>query len=747
MSDSIFVYSLPFKCPIPWPQAPSYPIKQQPHPQPVAGPEAEPDLDLPTSYSNALYATPSQLQHALDSFARLALSHFQDAESTTAQSLATTFRSLVLPVHDFDLKYRSTVPQTISHLTNNNRQASTISHQLPNVPGVEEERATLSESDTTALLQAHQRWYQGLKATDVGDGTDITAQKERLDSREPGDLMDGVQALADVNGAHEMADGAFGEHSESGRPEGTLEMPGCAQGLGSNGEQELGVVTARVSTDMLIDGAENVGPTELEKPASWTVSQDSLDSWISSLELTETLLQCLLALLLLSLPPSDIPRPKLKKKHKSDPQRHAATLDPEVQLDYLTDRLELWRVHREVTSLDSSSSKTGTTGGSHVEDIAVKVLQRDEVHEWWEESVEPLFSPRLPSSILLPHRKKLFPASSTTESLSTRLEPAPSPFRVKDRTLLSLDRSARKKNSDNRIVSESPTMKRLLHFRNEEQIAASTTRNEMMDEGHVFKVPPPPPRRRKALSESTAASTRLVAEKVDHPVGTFGDAVEPPPSTKSRSRKQERPRPLIQTDSRVAAPSSKSLFNRRQVNLARRPHQPQNKKPPLAGASQPELGKSNSQPVLGGRGTKRKSASPIKTRPSEAMIVYPTTSSAPSFLIPDTPHKSPHVHSLPRSSFSRTQSLPSFAALGAAFRPGADPFQSAPLTRPAGREGSSFSTLIPPPPVLPGERDERPIGMEWESEGWEQPTATRAGMYAVGTPVKERTTGWVVPNT
>lgn len=106
-------------------------------------------------------------------------------------------------------------------------------------------------------------------------------------------------------------------------------------------------------------------------------------------------------------------------------------------------------------------------------------------------------------------------------------------------------------------------------------------------------------------------------------------------------------------------------------------------------------------------------ATPSETRPSETIISRGTSQ---TLFVPDTPLK-------PREPFARTQSLPSFAALGAAFRPGStDPFQEAGL---------------PPPPVLPGDEDDD--GREWRG------TAS-AAPGAMGTPVKPNK-GWVVPDT
>ena len=115
------VYSLPFKCPIPFPATPSYPISQP----------TTTGTDLAAAYATALYAAQSNpvrpLSHllhnrtanlhapqsALDSFARL-LVHLVAA--APADSLAPKIRALVLPVHDFNIKYLSLVPDALAHL-------------------------------------------------------------------------------------------------------------------------------------------------------------------------------------------------------------------------------------------------------------------------------------------------------------------------------------------------------------------------------------------------------------------------------------------------------------------------------------------------------------------------------------------------------------------------------------------------------------------------------------------------------
>ncbi|KAL8286268.1 hypothetical protein RQP46_004756 [Phenoliferia psychrophenolica] len=494
------LYSLPHHCPIPFPLTPSYPIVVRP---------SESDSDLASAYSTALFHTALN-PSALDTFARLVL-HL--VATSAPDELASNLRALVLPVHDFNIKYLSLVPDALAyldHATTTDADGEDAAMRLPAVPGVE---AKLDDSERKRLVQAYRDWTDGL----------------------------------------------------------------------------------RESRDVPVE----------DQPANWTVDDETLSSWISDLEVTENRLQCLLALALLALPPPTLPPPKPRKK--ADPQRHKSTLDPEIQLDFLTDQLVLWRVDKVVLLLAKNSLVDQTPVALSADDpssagAGQPVVERDKVHEWWEDTVEPLFAPLLPSAVLQPHRQKLFPAASTTEALSTRVAPAPSPFRkgTADRTLLSLDKSLRRKQHDSRPVSDSPTMKRLLGW------PAVT-----LDHGDLFKVP-----QLRHKPTSTTFSSTLP----EPPLPTSTASLLPPPTTTTSSaaddalldslllpkggrppRKQERPRP------RATLASSKNLFNRREVNLARRPSAPAGapKKPPAAAPT-----KSQSQPTLEGRGTKRKSVSP-----------------------------------------------------------------------------------------------------------------------------------------
>jgi hypothetical protein len=100
------------------------------------------------------------------------------------------------------------------------------------------------------------------------------------------------------------------------------------------------------------------------------------------------LLQVLLLLLLISLPPNSpsLQTSKEKKKSHKDPERHAESLDPELLLDFLTDRIQISRVMRDFSAaaLAAPAIKDDSTGtGKEKED------KKDLVHDWWNKIVLP----------------------------------------------------------------------------------------------------------------------------------------------------------------------------------------------------------------------------------------------------------------------------------------------------------------------------------------------------------------------
>ncbi|ORY90106.1 hypothetical protein BCR35DRAFT_349873 [Leucosporidium creatinivorum] len=616
------IYSLPVDCPLPWPARPSYPTSTT-------------IRDLPQAYLDSLFTSNSN-QFTLDAFARLLLSV---ASEQPRDLVSPLLRSLLLPLHDFDRKWRSVVPSAINPIAPEDSAAPS-----------KKEKERLSEKEREVLLQSHAAW------------------KVQAEEKLKADKGKQAEQRAKAEAAKAVA-----------AKEGQGDAPPPKE-----------------------DATGDVEMAEKDKPAAWTVQEVDVNEWLTERELVETCLQALLLLTLISLP-APLSSPPVKPKKKKDPERHSATLDPELLLDFLTDRLQIWRVMKDVSDMGLAAQPQGT---EKVEE------QLDEVQAWWKEVVETHYASSTSETLRKHHRTKLFPSATPSDSLSVRLEPAPSPF--KDRSLLSLDKSARRKEwkEGQKHITESPTMKRLVGKGGRKSRAAS---NELEDD--VFKVPLPP--KRRTTAPSAAAST---TETETDSNSTTSDA---PPRTRP-PRKQERPRPLPRGDSLTG--SSKGLFNRREVSLSRRPSGVGLKKK----KEEAEKEKRDAAEKAEARKRKRKSVSPKKLSGSSSF--------ASRTLVPDTPAK-PSTSSTSQP-ITRAPSLPSFAALGAAFRPGSsDPF-AAPL--PFG---------IPPPPVLPGDRERGREEMDWELErddederfleGREEDVRRENGV--TGTPVTKRT--WVVPDT
>lgn len=292
------------------------------------------------------------------------------------------------------------------------------------------------------------------------------------------------------------------------------------------------------------------------------------------------------------------------------------------------------------------------------------------------------------------HRVKLFP-DTPDESAST----SQAALR-EERSLMSLDKSARRRDlrESQAVISESPTMKRLL--------SKSTTariKSEKVGGDDVFKMPLPPLRTHSSTASMSQASLGTERSKVD--------SEQDPAARQKLPRKQERPRPLPRGDS--AATNMRDMLKRREVSLSRKPSVPG-----VRQKGKPE-GELRSQET--GTKRKRKSASPQsacflrffvtvvilllctwlkRLVLGETELTASSRASETLTLVPDTPSKPLSKTASFKKPFSRAISLPSFAALGAAFRPGAPDPSSVPL--PFG---------IPPPPILPGDRND---AMDWE---------------------------------
>ncbi|KAI5474526.1 YT521-B-like splicing factor [Pseudohyphozyma bogoriensis] len=471
-APSHYTYTLPFTPPIPFPVNPSYPIQL---------PSLPP---LKSAYTFALYS-PLAPKLALATFSSHLLQLREQPRHQSAPEasvgLEGTIRELLLPIHDFDHKYRAAVPAVWDP------PAPAPSPPLP---------ASLKEDEEelSALAGGMKAGGGAAKEKDKGRKKDKKDGKEKraIDESEKQDMMAAYKRWLVAREEKEKA----------------------KKGKGKAGAEAVAGV--------VLEGA-GAG----DEAGGWTVKTDLLQEWITELELIETLLQSLLLLTLLSassLPQSlaSSPPPPVPKKKSKNPERHSSTLDPEMLLDFLTDRIQIWRVMKDVGNIDvavtgGTSSKTDGEGEEEEEKGAG---EKDLVQEWWDSIVEPLFSPHLPPSLLPLHRRKLFPALSTSttdalsETLSTRLVPAPSPFKVKDRSLLSLDRSARRRGAEEEKgkIAESPTMKRLMGFKGL-KVGARKEGKDLLagkvgeDAGEeVFKVPSMGMGRKKAPAVPPTAS-------------------------------------------------------------------------------------------------------------------------------------------------------------------------------------------------------------------------------------------------
>ena len=298
-----------------------------------------------------------------------------------------------------------------------------------------------------------------------------------------------------------------------------------------------------------------------------------------------TRLQALLLFTLLALPATFQPDVPKKGRKKKNPEHFPDTLDAAMLLDFLTDRMQIWRVMQDVSDLAFAADVPLVEKEAKVKFVPVE--ERDAVQVWWADVVEPLCVPsprllitsadtvltptftahsyrtRIDASVLSHHRLKLFPAAtSQADRLAQRLEPAPSPFKA--RSLLSLEKSARRREvcEGERRVAESPTMKRLMSMSGltgkvkerdagrAATAAASTTSSTQGEEGggDVFKLPSKPSRRQDALDDG-AASADAAATRTRLP------------------RKQERPRPLPRGDSSSAG--IPDALKRRVVSLGK----------------------------------------------------------------------------------------------------------------------------------------------------------------------------------
>lgn len=92
-------------------------------------------------------------------------------------------------------------------------------------------------------------------------------------------------------------------------------------------------------------------------------------------------MQALVLLTLIAFPgPVGHGKDSEKPKKKKNPERHSSTLNPELLLDFLTDRLQIWRVMRDVDDLRLEKIDKSA--------IATLEPEFDEVQQWWQDVVE-----------------------------------------------------------------------------------------------------------------------------------------------------------------------------------------------------------------------------------------------------------------------------------------------------------------------------------------------------------------------
>ncbi|KAK4055180.1 hypothetical protein OIV83_000460 [Microbotryomycetes sp. JL201] len=524
------LYSLPSQCPLPWPSNPSYPIA------------CTATRELNEAYDDSLASSrPPNL--SLDTFAQLVLtvaSHLPRAD------FARQLRSLIMPLHDFDKRWRTAVPEIVRPATGDvEEDRITAAAKRP-----KQARTTITVKQRAIFVESFDTWKR-----DASKRRQQTKQKAATAKQTP-----------------------------------------------------LIMTTTTTTTTNDTD---------------WTINDTGqVNEWLSLMELYETRLQALLLLGLIAYPEDDKEAAEVRQK-KNNPERHASTLDPELLLDFLTDRLQIWRVMKDVETIGLSTDETIEAPKKVTPDL-------DEVQLWWIEVVERRFSTQVSSKTLSHHRAKLFPSKSSVEALTIRTEPEPSPFKA--RSLLSLDKSARQREKQDALhaIAQSPTMRRLIKLTSH----AHVTRKEPVHDDpveEIFRVPRPVSH---DLSSAAASAEDSPSMEGNASVDAGAKARAP--------RKQDRPRPLSRTSSLSSTSSSKQLFNRREVSLPKRSTTLNRK--PAAAEKRAVIRKE-------GESRKRKNASP-KT------------------------------------------SMPSFAALGAAFRPGSATTAADSLMLPPG---------VPPPPALPGD--------------------------------------------
>ncbi|BGP36760.1 hypothetical protein JCM10449v2_000662 [Rhodotorula kratochvilovae] len=580
------LYSLPLNPPIAFPLHPTYPIQL-------------PTRDLRQAYLDALWP-PAALKQSelstLEAFARLLLALLAERPPV---ELNTLVRELVLPLQEFDKRWRNQLPPLVEDLDDED----------------EHPPVGLSDDEVRRVQDDYARWAVVEK---------VRLEEERKKAEEK--RRKGKERALDQDAPTEQRD--------------------------DNDMDEVREVEVRPN------------------------------DWLTAKELLETRLQALLLFTLLALPATFQPDKPKKGRKKKNPEHYPDTLDAAMLLDFLTDRMQIWRVMKDVSDLDFAVDVPLVEKEAKTQFAPAE--ERDAVQVWWADVVDSLFRTHVDGSILSHHRVKLFPAATTqADRLAQRLEPAPSPFKA--RSLLSLEKSARRRElrEGERRVAESPTMKRLMSMsglsskgKEREGSAAPMGKGRAADDGDVFKMPSKPSRRQDGVDAGPSADGASTQDAAS--------------SSRPRlPRKQERPRPLPRGDSSVAGVSE--ALKRRCVSLGKKPSSSAVGTKKKGAAAK---GKDEQEKDVDTHKRKRKSMSPKKLTASERAAHTLT-------LVPDTPDKANAAASSAasfRKPFSQTAALPSFAALGAAFRAGAGDAPPLPFH-------------LPPPPRLPSD------GMDWAGEG------------------------------
>lgn len=260
----------------------------------------------------------------------------------------TLVRDLVLPLQDFDKRWRSQLPPLVE-------DPDSDDHEDGCVPaGVSADEARRARDD-------YERWA-------VDEKVRLEAKRDEDERRRKG-----KQRAVD----QDAAAGPEGEHDEDpSAPKPVVVRP--SRWLG---DKEL---------------------LECVQPVVLSVARTSLPLTLARTRRTR--LQALLLFTLLALPTTFQPDVPKKGRKKKNPEHFPDTLDADMLLDFLTDRMQIWRVMQDVSDLAFAADVPLVEKEAKVKFVPVE--ERDAVQVWWADVVEPLSVPLLDdSSPLLPLRR------------------------------------------------------------------------------------------------------------------------------------------------------------------------------------------------------------------------------------------------------------------------------------------------------------------------------------------------------